>query len=250
MIKKKIKQIIKKLVNLFGYDIIYKIPKDFEDEYVEIIKSVKPYTITSPERTYVLIKAVEYIINNNIPGSIVECGVWKGGSMMAVAKTLINLNNSEKHLYLFDTFEGMPKPSKIDIKINGTKASKKFQMKRINDNSSDWCYSSLEDVKQNMYSTKYDKEKIHFIKGKVEETIPNNAPDAISLLRLDTDFYESTIHELKYLFPILSKGGIIIIDDYGEWLGQRRAVDEYIKENNLCLFLNRIDYSARICVKI
>ena len=250
MIKEKIKQSIKKLANFFGYDISYFVPKDFEDEDIKIINSVRNYTMTGTERIYVLIQAVNYIINNNIPGSIVECGVWKGGSMMAVAKALINLNNSERHLYLFDTFEGMTEPSNIDINFKGFKASKTFQKLRINDNSSDWCYASLEEVKQNMYSTKYDKEKIHFIKGKVEKTIPDKSPKVISLLRLDTDFYESTKHELKYLFPLLSRGGIIIIDDYGHWLGQKRAVDEYIEKNNLCLFLNRIDYTGRIGVKI
>ncbi|GAG97922.1 unnamed protein product, partial [marine sediment metagenome] len=176
------------------------------DEHIKIINSVRNYTMTSKESIYVLIQAIKYVIDNKIPGSIVECGVWKGGSMMAVAKTLLNLNNSERHLYLYDTYEGMTEPNQIDINFMGVKASKIFQKLRINDNSSDWCYASLEEVKQNMYSTKYDKKKIHFIKGKVEKTIPDKSPNVISLLRLDTDFYESTKHELKYLFPLLSKG--------------------------------------------
>jgi hypothetical protein len=100
-----------------------------------------------------------------------------------------------------------------------------------------------------MYETGYDREKISFVKGKVEETIPDNAPQSISLLRLDTDWYESTRHELIHLYPRLSHGGVIIIDDYGHWLGARKAVDEYIEQNNLCLLLNRLDYTGRIGVK-
>jgi len=84
----------------------------------------------------------------------------------------------------------------------------------------------------------------------VEDTIPNGAPESISLLRLDTDWYESTRHELVHLFPRLSRGGVIIIDDYGRWAGQKKAVDEYFAQNNIAILLNRIDYSARIGVKL
>lgn len=94
--------------------------------------------------------------------------------------------------------------------------------------------------------------KIKFIilKGKVEDTIPNVLPDTISLLRLDTDWYESTKHELTYLYPKLTKKGILLIDDYGYWQGSKKAVDEYIEEEKLSIFLNRIDLSGRLAVKI
>ncbi len=100
-----------------------------------------------------------------------------------------------------------------------------------------------------MLSTGYPKEKIHLIKGKVEDTIPENIPKEIALLRLDTDWYESTKHELIHLFPLLKPNGILIIDDYGHWEGARKAVDEYISDNNIHILLNRIDYSGRISVK-
>jgi len=114
----------------------------------------------------------------------------------------------------------------------------------------EWCYSPLEEVQKNLYSTNYPKEKITFIKGKVEETIPNIIPEKISILRLDTDWYESTYHELMHLFPRLSKGGVLIIDDYGHWKGSREAVDKYLKENEISMLLNRIDYTGRIGVKV
>ena len=91
---------------------------------------------------------------------------------------------------------------------------------------------------------------IIYIKGKVEETIPEIIPGKISLLRLDTDWYESTLHNLNHLFPLLSKGGILILDDYGHWQGARKAVDEYLEKNNVKILLNRIDYTGRIAVKV
>ena len=103
------------------------------------------------------------------------------------------------------------------------------------------CNVPLNDVKKNVFSTNYNKEKFHFIVGKVEETIPEKAPEKISLLRLDTDWYESTRHELVHLFPRLSRGGIIIIDDYWSWDGSRMATDEYLSQNNIKIFLKTID---------
>jgi O-methyltransferase len=86
--------------------------------------------------------------------------------------------------------------------------------------------------------------------GKVEDTFPKDTPDKIAILRLDTDWYESTRHELIHLYPKLSIGGVLIIDDYGHWEGARKAVDEYINDNTLRILLNRIDYTGRIAVKM
>jgi O-methyltransferase len=108
----------------------------------------------------------------------------------------------------------------------------------------------VEVVKKALETTGYQMEKIHFVKGMVEQTIPNSAPDKIALLRLDTDWYESTKHEMEHLFPRLSRGGVLIIDDYGHWQGARKAVDEYIKKNEIRILLNRIDYTGRIAVKV
>jgi hypothetical protein len=104
-------------------------------------------------------------------------------------------------------------------------------------------------VKNVLYGTGYPVHKIHFVQGRVEETIPACAPDPISLLRLDTDWYASTKHELVHLFPRLSHGGVIIIDDYGHWKGSREACDEYFRSNGIPILLNRIDYTGRIALK-
>jgi len=249
----KLKKILGNVVLKCGYKISQSkqgCPIDFSEEDISIIKSIKPFTMTGPERVFSLIESVRYVISNDIPGSIVECGVWKGGSMMAAAYTLLKLNCQDRDLYLFDTFEGMSIPTTLDISPVEGDASKKFEETKIDADSSKWCNESLDEVKKAVYSTGYDVQKIHFIKGKVENTLPKNAPKNISILRLDTDWYESTRHELIHLFPLLSKGGVIIIDDYYYWKGQKKAVDEYFSQNKIKILLNRIDTNARIGIKI
>ncbi len=223
---------------------------DFTDEEIEIIRKVKEFTLTSPERIVSLINSVKYIIANKILGDFVECGVWRGGSMMVVALTLMELGISDRHLYLYDTYEGMSAPSKEDISHDNISAE--YQLSKV-EKSNDyniWCYSTLEEVQNNLNKTKYDPSKIHFIKGKVEETIPGIIPSTISLLRLDTDWYESTYHELVHLYPLLSDRGILILDDYGHWKGAKKATEKYFLENNQELFFNRVDYTCRIAQKL
>jgi O-methyltransferase len=243
---------LKKMLNNFGIKIksYHSLPPDFSEDIRETIVEVREFTQTSPERINTLCEATKYIALNNIPGDIVECGVWRGGSIMAVARTLLNLGNTSRELYLFDTFEGMTEPTSKDISIDGQYAGALLRNSNKHSSHSVWCYSSLEEVKAGVERIGYDSQKIHYIKGKVEDTIPGNAPEKISLLRLDTDWYESTHHEMVHLFPRLSNGGVIIIDDYGHWKGARKAVDEYITDHKIKILLNRIDYTGRIGIKI
>lgn len=223
-------------------------PRDFEPADIETWQAVSPFTMTSPERVFALRSAVRYVVQNLIPGDIVECGVWKGGSMMAVARTLLELDNRSRMLYLFDTFEGMPPPTGADVDYAGEEAQ--ARLRRSAKDASVWAIAPLEQVKRAVLSVGYDPDKIRFVQGRVEDTIPREAPSTISLLRLDTDWYESTRHELVHLFPRLSPGGVLIIDDYGHWQGARRATDEYLAQNRVKLLLNRIDYTGRIGVKL
>jgi hypothetical protein len=246
-----IKAAIHKSFRFFGLDIVHfpspekECPPDFRNEEAEIIRAVRPWTMTSPERIYALIQAVRYVSENGIAGAIVECGVWKGGSMAAVAKTLLQTRDMSRDLYLFDTYEGMSEPTVNDVDYSG-KQAKDVML----ENSGYRCADApLERVKEVLYGTGYPKGKIHFVSGKVEDTVPNAAPDMISLLRLDTDWYASTKHELVHLFPRLSKAGVLIIDDYGHWRGSREACDEYFAENRVPILLNRIDYTGRIALK-
>jgi O-methyltransferase len=221
-----------------------------DPHFDKLYLSCKPFTMTSRERMFSLYKAVTYIVQNNLPGDFVECGVWKGGSSMMMAATLMHLGKTDRTIWMYDTYEGMSEPTEEDKDYLGTAADRQLSDAKKEDQSSVWCYSSLEEVMANMYSTGYPKDKIKYIKGKVEDTIPENMPASlIGLLRLDTDWYESTRHEMIHLYPKLIKDGILIIDDYGHWVGARKAIDDYIVENRLHLFLNPIDYTGRIAVK-
>jgi len=243
------------LLHKFGIDIIKlnksKLPSDFDAQSTKIFNAVKKYTMTNAVRTHVLIEAVKYVVKHKIPGAFVECGVWRGGAAMTMAYTLLDLEVTDRDIYLYDTYTGMSEPSSLDVTVSGVPAKDKYQKKKFtNSAGSDWCFSPLEEVKNNLLKTDYPKDRLIFVKGKVEETIPETMPDKISLLRLDTDWYDSTKHELEHLFPLLSPYGILIIDDYGRWQGSKKAVDEYIETHAQKIFLSRIDRAARIAIKV
>lgn len=224
--------------------------KDMDADFLPIYEKCRRFTMTSADRMYALYKAVEYIERASVPGDIVECGVWKGGSMMVAAHTLLRLGQVNRHLYLFDTYEGLPKPDeKLDVDIWGNRGIDGWLPHRRTDESSDWALATLDEVQGNLEGTGYPRNLLHFIKGMVERTIPDKAPEAIALLRLDTDWYNSTLHEMVHLFPRLSRNGVIIIDDYGHFRGARKAVDEYIARLKLPILLNRVDYAGRIAIK-
>jgi O-methyltransferase len=225
------------------------LPPDFEPIHKEIFEAVQEYTMTSPLRVQALIEAVRYVIRNGIAGAFMECGVYMGGSMMAVAMTLLKLQVTDRDLYLFDTFEGMPRPDAVDVNFQGRPALEYFLTQRIDDSSSRWANAPLDVVREAMSLTGYPENNIHFIKGLVEDTVPSKAPEKIALLRLDTDWYKSTKHELEYLFPRVSLAGAVIIDDYGELMGAKKAVDEYLKEQDIRSFLHRIDFTGRLLIK-
>jgi hypothetical protein len=147
----------------------------------------------------------------------------------------------------------MPAPtSAYDIKKGGASGvgmTAEEIYNTSNPNDYIWCNSPLDDVKQNIGRFDYPAEKIFYIKGKVEDTIPQTIPQKIALLRLDTNFYDSTKHELKYLYPLLVPGGVIIFSDYGDWAGARKAADEYIADEKIKILLSRIDNTGRIGIK-
>jgi len=252
-----LKKIILKIIKNMGYDLVKPdkrlvvdgLPADFDKATVDTYNKVKSYTMTTPERIASLCNAVNYLVANNIQGDLVECGVWRGGSTMAAIDTLLKAGDKSREIYLYDTYEGMSEPTELDKVFTGTTADELMNSTEREDPTSVWCYSAMEEVQNNVGSLNYPTEKVHYIKGKVEDSIPQTMPGKIALLRLDTDWYESTAHELKYLYPLLVPGGVIIIDDYGHWEGARKAVDEYIAAEKLPLLLNRIDYTGRIGIK-
>jgi hypothetical protein len=224
--------------------------QDADPGFMSLYQRTRQFSMTSIERLYAMHKATQYVSRAGIPGSIVESGVWRGGSMMMAALTLQQLGDTQRKLMLFDTFEGLPKPNPSeDFDLWGHSAYNEWTRHRRTDTSSDWALASLEEVRENMLSTGYPAENIVLVKGMVQDTLPHKAPDSIALLRLDTDWYESTACELAHLYKALSMRGVLIIDDYGSLRGQRKAVDEFLTTSDKPLLLVRVDYSGRVAVK-
>ncbi len=215
----------------------------------KIIEKVQPFTLLSPDRIYAFIEATRHVVQHEIPGAIVECGVWKGGAVMASLLTLQGLCVTDRDIFLYDTFEGMPKPGEDDMRCDGQALDAGFSQRQIDEDSSTWCRAEYGEVHNNISRCNYPMQRIHFVKGKVEQTIPETLPGKIAVLRLDTDWYESTRHELEHLYPLLAPGGVLIIDDYGHWEGARQAVDEYFASHKIPMLLHRTDYTGRVGVK-
>lgn len=238
--------------NLNGREIEY---RDIADPYfMDIIDRVHKHTITmleGVEPPWEMYKAIEYIVRNRIPGDLVECGVWNGGSILLMALALKHFGDTSRKIYLYDTFEGMPEPQDVDRNWDGVPALPTWEAKKKSDpEGPNWGFGGTMDmVKEVVYSSGYPRENFVFVKGMVEDTIPGCRPEEISLLRLDTDFYASTYHELVHLYPVLVEGGVLIIDDYGYFQGARIATDQYIEENKLPLFLSRVTQSVRLSIK-
>jgi O-methyltransferase len=239
---------VQRVLNRLGYRIERRYPRDFTSDVISVLEQVGPYTLTTPESIASVCATIEYVTEHQVPGDIVECGVWRGGSMMAAALTLKRLGSTDRALYLFDTYAGMSEPTDVDVSLDGQRAHDIWRRRR-RPNGNEWCYVTLEEVERAMLVTGYDPSRIHLVQGKVEDTLPDRAPDPISFLRLDTDWYESTRHELVHLFPRLSVGGVLTLDDYGKWQGSRKAADEYFAENRIRILLDRVDDTARLGVK-
>jgi len=225
-------------------------PPDFDEATKQTIRAVEGYTMTGPERVFALCHAVRHLVAHDVPGAFVECGVWRGGSMMAVARTLLELDAGTRDLYLFDTYEGMPAPTEHDIDIHGVNVLERWNSQKRNRLIPREARSSLHEVRQAMQRVGYEPSLVHFVKGMVEDTIPAEAPDQIALLRLDTDYYESTRHEMFELYPRIAPGGVLILDDYGHFRGTEKAVHEFFEVTGEAILLHRVDYSARVGVKL
>ncbi|HZC52866.1 MAG TPA: TylF/MycF/NovP-related O-methyltransferase [Mycobacterium sp.] len=220
--------------------------REYDHTAVEIIQAVRPYSMTNSVKLFGLIQATRYVSRNMIDGAIVECGVWRGGSMQAVARTLLDIGDANRELYLFDTFEGMTEPTEHDIRRDGRSAAELMTVK--GKSSWLWAIASLEDVRDGFAHVPYREDKVHYVVGRVEETIPRGLPEHIAILRLDTDWYESTKHELEHAYSRLSPGGVLIIDDYGHWAGSRKATDDFVSALDEPPLLHRLG-SGRIAIK-
>lgn len=208
-----------------------------------LVADVAPYTKSGPERIAAMVDALRRIDREGIIGDVVECGVWRGGNIILARKLCPN-----RICWLYDTFDGMTAPTPDDVTRSGRKASDSYNKKLSR--GAKWADVSLGDVRANLEKTgMLDDNRLRFIVGPVEDTLRDatNIPERIALLRLDTDWHESTKVELEVLYPQLVPGGILIVDDYGHWMGARKAVDEYF--GDAMPVMVQIDYTAVMCVK-
>lgn len=237
-------------------------PSNRETSYAELAEKERDLiynilknnlSMTSENNLATTALACKYIINKEIEGDFIECGVWRGGHSIVAAAMLGEIG---RKAYLLDTYTGMTAPEDNDIRINdGQRARSIFAKNALGPDSSNWCYASIEEVKNNLKSAGLEhliqNGQVNFLIGKAEEVLidaKTSLPEKISCLRLDTDWYSSTKIELEILWPRLTQGGVIIIDDYGYWDGCRRAVDEYFSNHKI--FMAPIDQNARVAIKI
>jgi len=202
------------------------IPRDADDETRQVIGLVRDYTMTSNDKLIALVAGARHIADTGVPGAIVECGVWRGGSIHAVARVFAARGVLDRDMFLFDTYTGMTEPTEKDRTPSGKAAADMLASSKRT--AKVWAVASREDVEQGLRTLPYPFERFTLVEGPVEETIPDAAPDQIAMLRLDTDWYESTRHELENLYDRLVSGGVLIIDDYGSWQGSKEATDEFI----------------------
>jgi O-methyltransferase len=200
---------------------------DVDQQTLDILAQAKPYTMTSRDKGIALVFAARHIARVGIRGAIVECGVWRGGSVHIVARVLDAEGVDDRDIHLFDTFEGMTEPTDKDVQIKDGRTAAEI-LETSTKNRWIWAIASLEDVQEGLRTLPYPYERFVFVQGPVEETIPEHAPEQIALLRLDTDWYESTKHEFEHLYERLVPGGILIVDDYGSWAGSKLATDEFM----------------------
>lgn len=194
--------------------------------------------------------AAKHVVESGVPGDFVECGVWRGGNAI-LAKSVFEFFGSDKRVWLYDTFTGMTEPSEVDVGVTSAEDARSTFFSKQRETHNDWCYASLDDVISNSRSFGVDMEGIRFIEGDVSQTLKEkrNLPDQICILRLDTDWYESTKVELEVLYPLLSKNGVLLVDDYGHWSGQKKAVDEYFEFIGLRPFLGSVAEGFRCMLK-
>jgi O-methyltransferase len=248
-----LKSLGRSLTRSLGYEVVRRnspeiATDDLDPEFMPVYERCREFTMTSLPRMYALYQALLYIERARIEGAFVECGVWRGGSAMLAALVFLRNGSTDRELVVYDTFEGMPAPGPLDVDFRDRPASAIWRRLRRG-TGSDWCYATEAEVKANLGSTGYPESRIRMVKGRVEETIPTTMPQQMAILRLDTDWYESTRHELVHLYPRLSRNGVLIVDDYGYWQGARRAVDEYFGKADGQILLHRIDTSGRIGLK-
>jgi hypothetical protein len=257
------KKLINNLLSKFGYSVV-KInswrPKHAFEHLIlppDIEKHIKSNSMLNDLRLLNIQGCINYLSKNNIHGDLVECGVWKGGGVAMMAHQLKQINDL-RTLHLFDAFDDICEP---DASIDGERAIQDAGGKQ----NATGALVSISGVYDKMggkgnetavielitQGIEYPSKYVKTYKGWFQDTLPliGNQINEIALLRLDGDWYASTKVCLDYLFEKVVKGGIIIIDDYGCYDGCKKAVDEFIKNHHLNVYLISVDDECVYWVK-
>jgi len=188
------------------------------------------------------VAALNYVLDTGVEGALVECGVEEG-NFQAVWITELMRRNETRDIYMFDTFGGLTRPGANDYtssdtpfyKMTNEMVVEEWSKYKVSDDINNWCYCSLERVQARLNEFNYDSSKLHYVVGDVMSTLNDgaNIPEKIAILRLDTDWYETSKFELEKLYDKVVTGGVIVFDDYYHWAGQRKATDEFFAERGL-----------------
>ena len=224
--------------------------RDIDDWKREIVVTCSPFTATHQEAMLQLIANIEHVISNDIPGDFVETGVFMGGSCMIIAEVLKQLEVNDRAIWMYDTYEGVPQPNDIETDPDGTLLNTWWKENaQLEGQASSWCNSSLTTVQAHMEKVNYSGD-VHFVKGLVEDTIPQQGPNTIALLRIDVDLEYPTRHVLDHFYPRLSLGGHVIFDDYGMFPSVKHTVDDYFYQNKSKIYLDRVDSTVVHGIKV
>jgi O-methyltransferase len=174
------------------------------------------------------------VVRNNVPGDVMECGVWRGGAVILMRALLKEMNCVDRQVWVADSFEGLPAPDKKMYPADKGDKHQAFRELAV----------SLEEVKHNF--KKYDllDEQVRFLKGWFKDTLPSASVERLSVLRLDGDMYGSTMDCLVNLYPRLSKGGFLIIDDWGAIPACKQAVEDYRRKQQITEKIQPIDWTG------
>ena len=199
----------------------------------------RAHTMIGAKRLKNIRFCVEDVIKNNIEGDLIETGVWRGGAAIFM-KGIIKFYNHDRKVYVADSFEGLPLSDPrypVDKPANSG-------------NSPQWKFLAVSQVDVENNFRRYDllDDKVIFIKGFFEHSLPNAPIDKLSILRMDGDMYSSTIQTLNALYDKVSVGGYIIIDDYYVE-GCKAAVDDFRRSRNITTPLGVIDWTGRFWKK-